>query len=73
MRSKTMKKRFHKIIKTKYVFIEDGQVFIKRDTQESALPDSHGEVWYPINFQWMPIKVWDQNLTHQHTPLKNWG
>ena len=54
MRDKGKQVRFHEIIKTKHVFIEDDKVFVKRDTQESALPDNHGEMWYPINFQWIP-------------------
>ncbi len=48
-------KRFHETIKTKHVFIEDNQVFLKRDTRESVLSDDHGEIWCPINFQWVPV------------------
>lgn len=47
--------RFHDIIETKHVFIEDDQVFMKSDTQESNLLDNQGEVWHPIKFQWIPV------------------
>lgn len=63
--------RFHDIIKTKHVFIEDNQVFIKRDSVEYAVSDNHGELWYPINFQWIPVKALEQHLIHQHAPLKD--
>ncbi len=56
---------YHERIKTKYVFNEDEQVFMRRDTQESALLDKHEEVWYPINFQWIPIMALEQKLNHQ--------
>ncbi len=33
--------KFHEIIRTKHVFIKEDRVFMKRDTQESVLPDNH--------------------------------
>lgn len=56
--------KYHEPIKTKYVFNEDDQVFMRRDVQESASLDKHEEVWYPINFQWIPIMALEQKLNH---------
>lgn len=36
------------IIKTKYIFSENNQVLIKASENDDE--------WYPINFQWIPVK-----------------
>lgn len=47
---------------TKNVFYKDQQVFTKSENQESGLPENHGEVWYPINFQWIPVLNLSESL-----------
>lgn len=47
--------RFHEVIKTKRVFIEDNQVFMRRDTDKQSFSDRHGEVWYPIQLEWICV------------------
>lgn len=49
---------FHDTIKTRLVFSESNQVFLKRDNQEPSLKEDHGDVWFPINFQWIPVLPW---------------
>jgi len=63
--------RFHEIIETKHVFIEDNQVFMKMDALESVLQDNLIEVWHPINFQWIPVIALKESLIHQPTPLQS--
>ena len=41
-------------INTQYVFSEKNQVSIKTN-------DNNNE-WYPINFQWIPIKKLNENM-----------
>lgn len=57
--------RYHSVIKTKHVCIENNQVFMKRNSREPTALEYHGEVWYPINFQWIPVIALKQNLEHQ--------
>lgn len=57
--------RYHSVIKTKHVFMEDDQVFLKSNGQEPTAQEYHGEVWYPINFQWIPVITLKQNLERQ--------
>ena len=41
-------------IQTKHVFSENNQVFIKNN--EGFTPKNvNEEVWFPINFQWIPV------------------
>ncbi|MFS4468355.1 hypothetical protein [Maribacter sp. 2210JD10-5] len=40
-------------MKTKYVFIENDQVFLKKENQCTSSYET--EEWYPIHFQWIPI------------------
>ncbi len=47
--------RFHKAIETKRVFIEDNQVFMRRDADKHSTSNGHGEVWYPIQLEWIPV------------------
>lgn len=47
--------RFHEVIKTKRVFIEDNQMFMRRGTEEQSFSDQHGEVWYPIQLEWVSV------------------
>lgn len=45
--------QFHNVIKTKHVFIEDNQVFMRREA-EGSYPEGIPE-WFPTNFNWIPI------------------
>jgi hypothetical protein len=49
-------KRFHAAIRTQHVFIEGEQVFFKKSTDELFLEDTKNEEWFPIEFQWIPVK-----------------
>ena len=48
----------HETIKTKHVFSDENQVFLKA-TEETTI---NNEEWYPINFQWIPIIELQNNL-----------
>ncbi|MFH6603784.1 hypothetical protein ACEZ3G_09880 [Maribacter algicola] len=61
----TAQKRFHETITTKHVFTENEQVFMKRDWEEYDGIEVGEEIWYPINFQWIPVKILEKSLTHQ--------
>lgn len=55
MENKTnISKRFHEIIRTAHVFIEEDQVFIKNETQEPPLGDV--AEWFPTDFKWVPVQ-----------------
>ncbi|WOD43287.1 hypothetical protein [Hwangdonia lutea] len=41
-------------IKTQYVFSENNQVSIKTNKEENE--------WYPINFQWIPVKKLSESM-----------
>ncbi|MGB3152473.1 MAG: hypothetical protein WBB27_17595 [Maribacter sp.] len=45
--------RQHNTIKTKYVFNEDEQVFVKK--KDETTNSISNEKWQPINFQWIPV------------------
>ncbi len=65
MKNKTnTQNRFHETIATKHVFTEDEQVFMKRDPEEPNGMEIEDEIWYPINFQWIPVKILEKSLTH---------
>ncbi|WP_273566736.1 hypothetical protein [Maribacter halichondriae] len=42
-------------IRTKYVFVKEEQVFLKEDCENSNVIEKQEEIWYPINFQWIPV------------------
>lgn len=48
-------KRFHTSIRTQHVFIEDEQVYLKKEFKESGDSDSNFAEWFPTDFQWIPI------------------
>ncbi|MFS4491949.1 hypothetical protein [Maribacter sp. 2308TA10-17] len=50
-------KRFHAAIRTKHVFIEDEQVFLKKETQETFLEDTNVAEWFPTDFKWEPVRL----------------
>ncbi|MBM1107006.1 hypothetical protein JQC67_12715 [Aurantibacter crassamenti] len=41
--------QFHEIIKTKHVFTEDNQVFLKQEIEDNTAVE-----WFPTNFYWKP-------------------
>ncbi len=43
-------------IKTKHVFSENNKVSIKGDNGEN--------IWYPINFQWIPVTNLNDIMNH---------
>ncbi|WP_149275880.1 hypothetical protein [Pareuzebyella sediminis] len=49
-----------KSIKTKYVYSENSQVFLKKETEGDTLTE---EQWFPINFQWIPVVELHKSLT----------
>jgi len=49
-------------VQTKNVFYKDLEVFHKNETQKPGLPENRGEVWYPINFQWIPVLNLSESL-----------
>ncbi len=52
----------HKAIRTRHVFIENDQVFLKRTLADTQMNSSENEEWFPINFQWTPILKLHQNM-----------
>lgn len=48
--------RFHEVIETKHVYIEDEQVFLKRRRQEVGVEDSTVAEWFPTDFKWEPVR-----------------
>ena len=52
------------IIKTKYVFTENNQVYLKMDKNSSLKnkKTDHLMEWFPINFQWIPVVELQKNL-----------
>lgn len=44
-------------IQTKHVFIEDEQVFLKKDVQETLVADTNTAEWFPTDFKWIPVSV----------------
>lgn len=57
--------RYHEIISTKHVFLEDEQVFLKSNTNEPSNLEIDKEEWSPINFQWIAIVELNTILNHQ--------
>lgn len=45
--------RFHEAIRTQHVFIEDEQVYLKRESEESVGADTNFVEWLPTDFQWI--------------------
>ena len=52
-------------IQTTHVFTNDEQVFLKREIPKSSSLKYHGEVWYPINFQWVSVIETRNNSIYQ--------
>jgi hypothetical protein len=52
------------LIKTKYVFAKNNQVYIKNTSKISSEENTNlkQEEWTPINFQWIPIVELNKNL-----------
>ena len=47
--------RFHEVIKTKPVFTEDNQVFMRKEVEgifSEGVPE-----WFPTNFNWTPVRT----------------
>jgi len=44
-------------IKTKHVFIEDEQVFLKKETIEAFLDDTEVAEWFPTDFNWVSARL----------------
>lgn len=49
--------RFHDSIRTKHDFIEDEQIFLKKETQEVFLEDRIVAEWFPTDFKWVPDRL----------------
>lgn len=49
--------RFRDTIRTKHVFIEDAQVFIKKETNEAIFEDTTVAEWFPTDFKWIPARI----------------
>ena len=47
--------QFHEVIKTKYVFIDNQKVFIRREVEELSLHDV--AEWFPTDFNWAPVRL----------------
>ncbi|MEO9891119.1 hypothetical protein [Aurantibacter sp.] len=47
-------------IETKHVFNHKNQVFLKGNSEETALNEN--DTWYPINFQWIPVLQLKESL-----------
>lgn len=58
--------QFHDVIRTKHVFIEGQQVFMKREVEETFLEDA--PEWFPTDFKWDPIRL-EQN--HQSIKIQS--
>lgn len=54
MKNKTKSSnRFQDSIRTKHVFIEDEQVFLKKEMQEAFLETTTVAEWFPTDFKWV--------------------
>ena len=42
-------------MKTKHVFIENDQVFLKKEKYHMGANEIEAVEWYPINLQWIPV------------------
>ncbi len=54
---KSIAQRFHAAIKTQHVFIEDEQVFLKNETQETFSDHTNVAEWFPTDFKWEPVRL----------------
>ncbi len=54
----------YNVIPAKPVFTEDNKVFVKGDTKKNAKIGKQHKIWYPINFQWIPVLEIAGNLNH---------
>ncbi len=45
----------HTALRTRHVFIENDQVFLKKSQNSNEEFFLEQEEWCPINFQWIPI------------------
>ncbi len=57
----------HKVIKTKHVFTENNQVFLKKALKDNETTAPGRDEWSPINFQWIPILKLHQNSLSRST------
>jgi len=46
---------------TKRVFTKNHQVFLRNENRFSG-NSNHVEIWYPINFQWIPVMGLSESL-----------
>ncbi len=42
-------------VRSKYVFAEEEQVFLKKNLGNSSVTEDQEDEWCPINFQWIPV------------------
>ena len=49
---KSISKIFHRTIKTQHVFMEDEQVFLKKEKPETYAADANFVEWFPTSFKW---------------------
>ncbi|WP_171037043.1 hypothetical protein [Maribacter algarum] len=48
-------KSFHAAIKTQHVYIENEQVFLKKNNQETFMEETNVAEWFPTDFKWIPV------------------
>jgi len=53
---KNRSSRYQKFLQTKHVFVEDNQVYFKKDIQDPGIFDEPVIQWFPVNFQWTTIR-----------------
>ena len=52
-----MKNNKRKSIKTQHVFLNRGQVFVKKDPQENCMNEGTIAEWFPTDFNWIPVQL----------------
>lgn len=49
---KSKSSRYHKFLKTNHVFVDENQVYLKKDILEADDLTEQTIQWFPVNFQW---------------------
>lgn len=49
---KSKSTRYHKFLKTNHVFVDENQVYLKKEIIETEILADQAVQWFPVNFQW---------------------
>lgn len=54
----------HDVIRTRHVFAEKNQVYLKKEQKKESISENFEEIWSPINFQWIADLETRNTLIH---------